>query len=152
MCSQKYLDKEIPDWKFYWKWKLKSKLEKITKNAKIISRKALKKTIEKNFNVVKLPWIPKLEPKLKTRFRKFSIKTVLKSKWNLKNLLCLKKSNILPNSYPGVHKLTCSCNLLHYSELKKKYCRAPLNTRKIILKENRKVQVQLNTAWNSRTI
>ena len=35
---------------------------------------------EKNFNVVKLPWIPKLEPKFKTRFRKFSIKTVLKSK------------------------------------------------------------------------
>ena len=59
---------------------------------------------------VNLPWKPKLGPNLRREFRKFNIKTVFKLNKYLKTLLYQNKSNLLPNRYPDVYKLTCSCD------------------------------------------
>lgn len=71
-------------------------------------------------NIVKLPWVPILGPKLRKEFRKFDIKTVFTSGKNLKSLLCNNKSKLIPNSFPGVYQLTCSCDAVYYGESKKK--------------------------------
>ena len=67
-----------------------------------------KDTSENISKVVKLPWIPISGPKLRQAFKKKSIKTIFTS--NLKSLLCRNKTKLLPNSYPGVYELKCTCN------------------------------------------
>ena len=76
--------------------------------------------IIKNDKIVKLPWVPKLGPKLRKEFKKIGIKTVFTSGRNLKNLICRKKSKLLPNSFAGVYQLDCTCNALYIGETKKK--------------------------------
>ena len=39
---------------------------------------------------------------------------------NLNNLICRNKSKLLPNSFPGVYQLECTCNALYIDENKKK--------------------------------
>ena len=74
----------------------------------------------KNSKIVKLPWVPKLGPKLREEFKKFGIKTIFASERNLKNLICRNKSKLLPSSFPGVYQLDCTCNALYIGETKKK--------------------------------
>ena len=56
-------------------------------------------------NIIKLPWVPILGPKLRKEFKKKDIKTVFTSGANLKSILCQNKSKLIPNSYPGVYAL-----------------------------------------------
>ena len=46
----------------------------------------------KNDKMVKLPWVPKIGPKLREEFKIFSIKTIFTSGRYLKNLICKNKS------------------------------------------------------------
>ena len=48
------------------------------------------------------------------------MKTIFTSGRNLKNLKCRNKSKLLPNSFPGVYQLDCTCNALYIGETKKK--------------------------------
>ena len=52
--------------------------------------------------------------------KKKNIKTIFTSGPNLKSLLCGNKTKLLPNSYPGVFKLKCTCNSAYFGETKKK--------------------------------
>ena len=70
--------------------------------------------------VVKLPWILIIGPKLRQAFKKENIKTIFTSGPNLKSLLCQNKTKLLPNSYPGVYELKCTCNSAYFGETKKK--------------------------------
>ena len=74
----------------------------------------------KNNEIVKLPWVPKLRPKLKNEFEKFDIKTIFTSGHSLNNLICRNKSKLFPNSLPGFYQLDCTCSVLHIDETKKK--------------------------------
>ena len=38
----------------------------------------------------------------------------------MKSILCQNKSKLIPNSYPGVYTLNCSCNAEYIGETKKK--------------------------------
>ena len=38
----------------------------------------------------------------------------------MKSLLCQSKAKLLPNSYPGVYELKCTCNSAYFGETKKK--------------------------------
>ena len=71
-------------------------------------------------NIIKLPWVSILGPKLRKEFKKKDIKTVFTSGANLKSILCQNKSKLIPNSYPGVYALNCSCNAEYIGETKKK--------------------------------
>ena len=73
----------------------------------------------KNDEIVKLPWVLKLGPKLRKEFKKFSIKAIFTSGLNLKNLICRNKSKLLPNSFPSVYQLECTCNALSIGKTKK---------------------------------
>ena len=74
----------------------------------------------KNDTIVKLPWVPKLGPKLRKVFKKFGIKTIFTSRRNLKNLICRNKSKLLPNSFPGVYQLDCTCNAYILTKAKRR--------------------------------
>ena len=39
---------------------------------------------------------------------------------SLKNILCKSKNKLIPNSYPGVYELKCSCRSVYNGETKKK--------------------------------
>ena len=54
------------------------------------------------------------------KFKKFGIKTIFTLGGNLKNLICRNKSKLLPNSFPGVYQLDCTCNALYIGKTKKK--------------------------------
>ena len=71
-------------------------------------------------NIINLPWGSILGPKLRKQFKKKDIKTVFTSGANLKSILYQNKSKLLPNSYPGVYTLNCSCNTEHIGETKNK--------------------------------
>ena len=43
-----------------------------------------------------------------------------KGRVSLKFILCQNKSKLIPNSYPGVYTLNCSCNAEYIGETKKK--------------------------------
>ena len=93
----------------------------------------------KNDKIVELPWVPKLGPKLSKEFKKFDIKTIFTSGQNLKNLICRNKSKLLPNSFPGVYQLDCTCNALYIGETKKK----------VITRTKEHQQDSFNGKWES---
>ena len=70
-------------------------------------------------SVVKIPWIPRLGPKLRAAYKKYGIKTVFTSGPNLNTILCTNKCKLPINSQPGVYKLDCSCGSAYVGETKK---------------------------------
>ncbi|XP_065642196.1 uncharacterized protein LOC136073864 [Hydra vulgaris] len=72
-------------------------------------------------NIVSLPWIPGISPKLKKAFKKAGYTPVFKSPKNLQHILTTKNKPPLPiNSYPGVYKLEFSCKKCYMGEIKLK--------------------------------
>ena len=71
-------------------------------------------------NIITLPWVPILGPKLRKEFKNKKIKTIFTLGANLKFILCQNKLKLIPNSYPGVYTLNCSCNAEYIGETKKK--------------------------------
>ena len=55
----------------------------------------------------------------KKEIQKFGFRTAFQTGPNLKNILCKSKDNLIPNSYPGVHELKCSCGSVYNGETKK---------------------------------
>ena len=90
------------------------------------------KTENTDSNIVKLPWIPIIGPKIRKELRKTQCKAIFKTK-KLKNILYNNES--LPNSYPGVYELSCDCGREYIGETKKCVINQ-LNTKKIALEEN----------------
>ena len=64
--------------------------------------------------------VPIFGSKLRNEFKKFGIKTIFTSGHNLRNLICMNKSKLLPNSFPDVFQLNCTCNALYIGKAKKK--------------------------------
>ncbi|XP_065665345.1 uncharacterized protein LOC136086783 [Hydra vulgaris] len=69
---------------------------------------------------VKLPWLPRLGPKLRKELKPYNVRIIFTTPPTLKNILCNNKSKLVSNSNPGVYKLTCSCGSIYISETKKK--------------------------------
>ena len=60
-------------------------------------------------------------PKIRKEFKKVNKDITFTSGKNLKSILCQNNPNLLPNSYPGVYQLDCSCNDRYIGVSKKKY-------------------------------
>ena len=125
ICSERYIDEEIQFLidVFTENGYERKTLEKITRNYfKELQNPPVnnKNTSEDINKIVKLPWIPIIEPKLMQAFKKKHIKTIFTSGSSLKSLLRRNKTKLLPNSYPGVHELKCTCNSAYFGETKKK--------------------------------
>ena len=125
ICSERYTDEEIQFLidVFTENGYERKTLEKITRNY----LKELQNppgnnndTSEDISKTVKLPWISIIGPKLRQAFKKKNIKTIFTSTPNLKSLLCRNKTKLLPNSYPGVYELKCTCNSTYFGETDKK--------------------------------
>ena len=71
---------------------------------------------------MRLPWIPRISPRIRKILRKHGVKTVFTSGRSLSDLLCNHKSELPKNSYPGVYQLKCQCNAYYIGETKKRIC------------------------------
>ena len=69
---------------------------------------------------VTFSWVPKIGPKIKKDIQKFGFRVAFQTGPNLKNILCKNKDKLIPNSYPGVYELKCSCRSVYNGETKKK--------------------------------
>ena len=70
--------------------------------------------------VVRLPWMPRVGPRLRKAMRKYGVKTVFSSGRNLSDMLCNHKSDLPRNSHPGVYLLECQCKATYIGETKKR--------------------------------
>ena len=77
-------------------------------------------TENKDSNIVKLPWIPIIGPKIRKELQMTGCKVIFTSATKLKTILCNNKSKLLPNSYPGVYELSCDCGGKYIGETKKR--------------------------------
>ena len=121
ICSECYIDEEIQFLidVFTENGYERKTLEKITRNyLNQLQNPPIsnKDTSEDIIKVVKLPWIPIIGSKLRQAFKKKNIKTIFTSGPNLKSLLCQNKTKLLPNSYPRVYELKCTCNSAYFGE------------------------------------
>ena len=66
-----------------------------------------------------IPWVPKIGPKTKKEIKKFGFRAAFQTNPKLKNILCKNKDKLLPNSYPGVYQLKCSCGSKYNGEIRK---------------------------------
>ena len=71
-------------------------------------------------STVRLPWIPKIGPRLRSVFKKHGVKVVFHSGPSLQNILSRHKCKLPCNSRPGVYKLTCGCSSIYVGETKKR--------------------------------
>ena len=82
-------------------------------------------------NIVKLPWIQIIGPKIRKELRKTGCRVTFTSNAKLKNILCDNKSKLLPNSYPSVYELSCDCGGNTLEKQKGAYSLDQLNAKKI---------------------
>ena len=67
--------------------------------------------------IVVLPWVPRLSPKLQKSFKNAGYKAVFKSSTNLKTLLTSRNKYKLPYlSQPGVYMTACECGKTYVGE------------------------------------
>ena len=88
--------------------------------------KKTRSTSNKNNNntnkkqTISFPWIPKVGPKIKKEIQKFGFRVAFQTDPNLKNILRKNKDKLIPNGYPGVYELKCSCGSVYNGKTKTK--------------------------------
>ena len=55
---------------------------------------------------------------------------------NLKNISCKNKDKLIPNSYPGVYELKCSCGSVYNGEAEKKIISRSIEHQQESMKRN----------------
>lgn len=120
ICSEKYLNQEIDFLlnMFVENGHDRKSLQKIIANLNKPRIQNDNENIHDNF--IKMPWVPRIGPKLRKIYKKQGFKIAFSSGRNLKEILCNNKSKLLPNSFPGVYQLDCSCGGVYIGETKKK--------------------------------
>ena len=125
ICSEKYLSEEIEyltDIFCKNGGHDRKTLQKIVNSFEKKTRGAINNN-NNNTNkkqTIIIPWVPKIGPKIKKEIQKFGFRVAFKTGPNLNSILCKNKDKLMPNSYPGVYKLKCSCGSVYNGETKKK--------------------------------
>lgn len=120
ICSEKYVKQEeqfLVDM-FVENGHSKSFLQKLVTEHN--NNKNKNNTKQDYTNIKKLPWVPGIGPKIRYEFKKVGKNIAFTSSNNLQKILCKNKPKLLPNSYPGIYQLDCSCNGRYFGESKKK--------------------------------
>ena len=116
--------KRISDWYILWKWTWWKNITKVTNHFE-------KKTYSTNnnnnnntiitfnyYNYISLD--TKNWTKNKKETQKFGFRVAFQTGPNLNNISCKNKDKLIPNNYPGVYELKCSCGSFYNDETKKK--------------------------------
>ena len=141
ICSEKYLREEIEYLAdiFCENGQDRKTLLKIINNFE-------KKTHSTNNNnsnntdkkhTIAFPWIPKIGPKIKKGIQNFGFRVVFYTGPNMKNILFKNTDKLIPNSYPGVHELKCSCRSVYNGETTKKIISRSMEHHQENIKSNR---------------
>ena len=85
---------------------------------------------------VTIPWEPKIGPKIKNEIQRFGFRVAFPTGPNLKNILCKNKDKLIPNSYPVVYKLKCSCGSVYNGEAAKKIISRSIEHQQESMKRN----------------
>ena len=125
ICSGKYLKEEIEYLTdiFCENGHDRKILKKIINDFEKKTHTTINTTNNNNTNkkqTITAPWIPKIGAKIKKEIQKFGFRVVFKTGPNLNSILCKNKDKLMPNSYPGVYELKCSCRSVYNRETKKK--------------------------------
>ena len=59
------------------------------------------------------PWIPKIGQNIQKETQTFGFSVGFQTGSSLKNILCKNKDKLIPDSYPGVYELKCSCGSVY---------------------------------------
>ena len=123
LCSGKYLDEDL---NFLVDMFVEKGHDRNYLNSIINENKhQTPNTENKDSNIVQLPWIPIVGPKIRKELQKTGCKVIFTSATKLKNILCSNKSKLLPNSYPGVYELSCDCwGQIHWRNKKRVFTRS----------------------------
>ena len=107
LCSEKYLDEKLNFLvdMFIENGHVRNHLYSIIRQ----NRRQAPKAENTDSNIVKLPWLPIIGPKIRKELRKIGCKVMFTSAAKLNNILYNKKSKLLPNSYSGVYELSYDC-------------------------------------------
>ena len=112
LCSGKYLDEEL---NFLVDMFVENGHDRNYLNSIINENKhEARNNKNKDSNIVKLPLIPIIGPKIRKELQKTGCKVIFTSATKLKNILCNN------NSYPGVYELRCDCGGKYIGETKKR--------------------------------
>ena len=118
LCSEKYLDEEL---NFLVDMFAENGHDQNHLYCTIRENKHQAPKSEKtDSNIVKLPWMPIIGPKIRKELRKTGCRVIFRSASKLKNIPCNNKSKLLPNGYPGVYELSCDCGGEYIGETKKR--------------------------------
>ena len=85
---------------------------------------------------VTISWVPKIGSKIKKEMQKFGFRVAFRTGPNLKNILCKNKDKLIPNSYPGVYQLKCSCRSVYNDETKKKIISRSIEHQQVSIRGN----------------
>ena len=66
----------------------------------------------------------------------FEFRVAFQTGPNLKNIFCKNKDKLIPNSYPGVYELKCSCGSVYNGETKKKVINRSIEHHQESIKDN----------------
>ena len=110
--------------------------EYTTNHNQVSNHSSTEKPNQLTNNIVKLPWIPVVGPKLRKIFRKNGFNVVFTSQSSLANILCNNKCPFPPNSTAGVYQVDCKCGAEYIGETKKRICTRVSEHRKAAENEN----------------
>ena len=96
----------------------RSKLTDIVNNYNLNG--AVSETDSERKPIIKLPWMPKIGPKLRSIFRQHGVKVVFRAGPSLQDILSQHKCKLPVNSNSGVYKLVCGCSSIYIGETKKR--------------------------------
>ena len=123
ICSEKYLEQELNFLVnvFAENGHNKSKLEEMVRSHLNPVDTIIPRVKPDYSKLVKIPWIPKIGPKLRKIYQRQGIKVIFTSTPNLSDILCNHKCRLPKNSRPGVYKVPCKCRKAAYvGETKKR--------------------------------
>ena len=78
----------------------------------------------------------KWDQKFKKKILEFGFRVAFQTGPNLNNILCKSKNKLLPNSYPGLYELKCSCGSVCNGETKKKIISRLIEYQQESIKDN----------------
>ena len=98
----------------------RSHLNEIIEGYMITKQRVTRNSPEKLPTMVRIPWIPRIGPRLRKIFRRYGVKIAFSSTSNLSDILCDHKCKLPPHSQPGVYKVKCTCGSTYIGETKKR--------------------------------
>ena len=129
ICSEKYLRVEIEYLTdiFRENGHDRETLQKMIKRKHVVLAIIIMTTTLTKSKQLPFLGYQKSDQKSNKEIQRFGSRVAFQTGPNLKNILCKNKDKLIPDSYPGVYELKCSCGSVYNGETKKKIISRPID-------------------------